>query len=97
MRTIRSDSAQALSWSGDDRIADNVRNALRIVQGESAFTRPLGLNPTWSGSPSLATRRLMASEVRENIAEYEPDAKIIDVRVVLDEHGAAVIEVDIDE
>lgn len=98
MRTIRSADNTPLRWtSSDDRVADNVRNILRIWQGEAAFVRPMGIDTDAPGRHGPTEQRKLTTSMRENIAEYEPDAVVLDVRVLLDAMGNAVIEVDLDE
>lgn len=98
LKTIRASSLRALTWVDDDsRIARNVANILRIWQGEAAFARPMGVNPSLVGMPAPSARRELASQIRASIAEYEPDADVLDVRVLTGDDGGCIIEVDIDD
>lgn len=45
----------------------------------------------------MAQLRKIASRAKDNIADFEPDANVLDVRAVLGAEGQIVIEVDVDE
>lgn len=98
MITIRS-TDEGLDWlcEGDRRIRQNVLNILRMWQGEAAFERPMGVNREALYKPLPAASSYLCTQVRENIEAYEPDAGVNDVRVIKDDAGRIVIEVDLDE
>lgn len=98
MITIKSSDA-GLDWlsEGDARIRQNVRNILRMWQGEAAFERPMGVNREAIFKPMPTASAYLCAQVKENIEEYEPDARVLEVRVSADNAGRVALEVDIDE
>lgn len=93
---VRAD--ETLDWraEGNARLVQNVRNIIRIWQGEAAFNRPMGVNREALGKPIDIAATYLKEQIAENIAAYEPDVSVLEVNVYSDEVGRLRVEVEID-
>jgi len=81
---------------GDARIAQNARNLMRTWTGEAPFMREMGVDAAIMHRSLPRGSRDMAAQIRDMLAIYEPDARVLAVRAYADADGHAYFEADID-
>lgn len=94
MTSVRSGKGP-IDWTltGDDRIAQNVRNLINTYLYEIPFHRTMGMPGNLIDRPSNLLLEEARVKVRQLIATYEPRANVKDVKCWLDSDGTAVVEV----
>ena len=88
-----------IDWgaTGEERIAQNVRNILRTRIFEVPFMRDMGINPDFIDSSVSTMKTELAAHVTEVINTYEERATVVDVRIEsCDENGDYIIAVDLE-
>ncbi len=80
-------------------VLQNVKIILTTRRNTVPLYRDFGLPMQFVDRPSQAARLLMMSEIKEAVEEFEPRARVLDVRVQVDilepEKFEAVVEVEI--
>lgn len=85
-----SNKSNQLEWGleGDDRIVQNVLNIIRTKKFEVPFMHNLGVDPEIIEHKLPYIESSIVDDLRETIEEFEPRAKLIDVKILkLDENG----------
>ena len=97
MITVNS-RTEMVDWRvlGESRIAQNVCNLLRLWTGEVPFLRAMGMDTTLIHRPAPEAIIDMQAHIARMLADYEPDAEILDIRIWLDDRIGYTIEVDLE-
>lgn len=93
--TIKFSSGDKLDWTatGVEQIKNNVLNIIRTRRGEVPYMPTLGLNPDYIDSPLLENKPILEMEIHNQLALFEPNAKLDSVNIVPDLNGDYIIEV----
>ncbi len=79
----------SIDWSarGKERITQNIKNLLTTMRYEIAYDRTLGIDPSIIDKPLPQATALYTAEIYRVIADYEPRAKVREVKITTDGEG----------
>jgi phage baseplate assembly protein W len=82
--TIDTSKPIQIDWSarGDQRIVQNVWNLINTWQYEVGYNRIKGMNPAILDKPAPVASTLYIAEVFRVVGQYEPRAKVQEVRFI---------------
>ncbi len=84
-----------INWNatGDDRIAQNVRNLINTYRYEIPYHRTMGIPGSLIDRPGPALMEIARVEIAQMLAVYEPRANVEDVQCEMDEDGNVTVVV----
>lgn len=93
--TIKFSTGDAIDWTatGIEQIKNNVLNILRTRLGEVPYMPTLGISFDYVDTPLNGTKATLVSEIRQQLAKWEPNAMLDSLDVVRDQNGDYQIEV----
>ena len=94
MRTVRS-GMKLINWAatGEDRIAQNVRNLINTFRYEIPYHRTMGVPGSLIDRPANDLMEEARVDIAQMLAVYEPRAAVKDVLCSLSSGGNVEIEV----
>lgn len=93
--TLKFSTGDTIDWNatGIDQIKNNVLNILRTRLGEVPYMPTLGISFDYVDTPLTDAQANLVAEIRQQLARWEPDAMLDDLRVFQGENGDYQIEV----
>lgn len=94
MQTVRS-GTELIDWAatGEDRVAQNVRNLINTFRYEIPYHRTMGLPGSLIDRPANDLMEEARVDIAQMLAVYEPRAAVKDVLCSLSSGGNVEIEV----
>lgn len=94
---IKINTADSVDWeaTGVRQLKNNVLNLVRTRRGEIHFMPPVGLNPDYVGRPASVVEGDLYNDIADQLAQWEPTAKLDSLSVAADQYGNLEVEVNI--
>lgn len=88
-------STDKINWgaTGQERVAQNVRNLMNTFRYEIAYDRTLGLPREAVDKPGPQAAAILQVELAQLIARYEPRARVSDITCGFAADGSLIMEV----